>query len=211
MDTTLKRRRPPRFDLTSGAVCLDFVNTLDDRFSDQPKELLANYIDLARFGEDAGILTTLQVDRLFSESMQSPEPAEQALASAIKMREAIYGVFWALAKKKPTPPGALFTLNAYIEEGSQHARLVPGTPHFEWEFPEIPLTMEAPLWPIARSAAELLVSDQLRYVRACDSKTCQWLFLDLSKNHRRRWCDMTRCGNRAKFQRFYSRARNKKK
>jgi len=43
------------------------------------------------------------------------------------------------------------------------------------------------------------------YVRACASKTCQWFFLDTSKNHRRRWCDMTKCGNRAKFQRFYSR------
>jgi len=30
-------------------------------------------------------------------------------------------------------------------------------------------------------------------------------FLDTSKNHHRRWCDMTRCGNRAKVQRFYAR------
>jgi predicted RNA-binding Zn ribbon-like protein len=42
-------------------------------------------------------------------------------------------------------------------------------------------------------------------VRACFSKTCEWFFLDTSKNHHRRWCDMTRCGNRAKVQRFYER------
>ena len=53
-------------------------------------------------------------------------------------------------------------------------------------------------WPIARSAADLLASDQLAYVRACSSKVCEWFFLDTSKNHHRRWCDMTRCGNRAK-------------
>ena len=58
---------------------------------------------------------------------------------------------------------------------------------------------------IARAAADLLTSDQLPYVRACLSKTCEWFFLDTSKNHHRRWCDMTRCGNRAKGQRFYAR------
>jgi predicted RNA-binding Zn ribbon-like protein len=60
------------------------------------------------------------------------------------------------------------------------------------------------LWPIARDAAELLASERLEYVRACASKTCEWLFLDESKNHRRRWCDMTKCGNRAKVKRFYT-------
>src|SRR5271165_2027598 len=46
------RRRPPRFDLIAGNVALDFVNTLDDRHSDdrhiKPKELLETYLDLAR-------------------------------------------------------------------------------------------------------------------------------------------------------------------
>ena len=49
-------RRPPQFELIAGAVCLDFVNTLDDRFHDVPKELLASYLDLARFAGEAGIL-----------------------------------------------------------------------------------------------------------------------------------------------------------
>ena len=34
------RRRPPRFELIAGNVCLDFVNTLDDRHT-KPIELLA--------------------------------------------------------------------------------------------------------------------------------------------------------------------------
>ena len=59
----IKRRRPPRFELMAGSICLDFVNTLDDRFTGSPKELLKSYVDLARFGEDTGILTDVQVDR----------------------------------------------------------------------------------------------------------------------------------------------------
>ena len=39
-------------------------------------------------------------------------------------------------------------------------------------------------------------------------KTCRWLFLDRSKNHSRRWCDMRICGNRSKTRRFYARQRD---
>ena len=199
------RRRPPRFELIAGALCLDFINTLDDRFSHEPKELLKTYIDLARFGEDAGILSDLQVDRLFQRSLQSPEPAQEVLQHAIRMREAMYEVFWAIVTRKPVPQKSLLVLNGYVQDAAQHVSLVLSDGHFEWQFDPSPSNFDAPLWPIARSAAELLASDQLSFVRACASKTCEWLFLDESKNHRRRWCDMTKCGNRAKVQRFYTR------
>jgi predicted RNA-binding Zn ribbon-like protein len=38
------------------------------------------------------------------------------------------------------------------------------------------------LWPVAHSAAELLVSEQLSRVRMCDADTCRWLFVDTSKS-----------------------------
>ena len=201
----IKRRRPPRFDLVAGAVCLDFVNTLDDRFSSEPKELLASYLDLGRFAEDTGILSEVEVDALFTKSMQAPEAAQRALTSAIKMREAMYQVFWALVTKKFVPRSELYVLNSYVQTAAQHMNLVAATPHFEWQFDSSLSGFAAPLWPIARSAADLLASDQLPFVRACASKTCEWLFLDESKNHRKRWCDMTKCGNRAKAKRFYTR------
>jgi predicted RNA-binding Zn ribbon-like protein len=199
------RRRPPRFELIAGALCLDFINTLDDRFSNHPKELLASYIDLARFGEDAGILTNAQVDHLFAKSVQFPEHAQSTLTHAIRMREAMHEVFWARLKKKPVPQMALMVLNGYVQAAAQHMNLVAGNGQFEWQFDSSTSDFDAPLWPIARSAAELLASDRLPFVRACASKTCEWLFLDESKNHRRRWCDMTKCGNRAKVRNFYTR------
>jgi predicted RNA-binding Zn ribbon-like protein len=167
--------------------------------------LLKSYLDLARFGEDAGILTDSQMDRLLAKSMQYPEKSQDTLAHAIRMREAMYEVFWALVRKKPVPQGALMVLNGYVQAAAQHMNLAPGSGHFEWQFDSSPSDFDAPLWPIARSAAELLASDQLQFVRACASKTCEWLFLDESKNHRRRWCDMTKCGNRAKVRSFYTR------
>ena len=194
-----------RFELIGGAVCLDFVNTLDDRFSAEPKELLPHYVDLARFGEDTGTLTDLQVDRLMTRSMQQPDAAKRALASAIQLREAISEIFYALVRNKPVPTASFVILNQHVQEAAQHLVLMPGKRHFEWKFVSDPYDLFGPLWPIARDAAELLASERVEFVRACASKTCEWLFLDESKNHRRRWCDMTKCGNRAKVKRFYTR------
>ena len=101
-------------------------------------------------------------------------------------------------------PVALARLNAYVQAAAAHMRLAAVKRGFEWTFDEV-LDFDSVLWPIARSAADLLASDQLPYVRRCSSKTCEWFFLDTSKNHHRRWCDMTRCGNRAKVRRFYNR------
>ena len=201
----IPRRRPPRFELIAGNLCLDFLNTLDDRFSKKPKELLAHYVDLARFAEDAGILNTALVDRLMEKSMISTGAAQEALAAAIEMREAMYGVVWAIVNKKPIPRAALVTLNQFVQGAARHMQLAQMNGRFEWHYDALPESFDAPLWPIARAAADLLASDQLRYVRACASDACLWLFLDVSKNHRRRWCDMTKCGNRAKARAFYER------
>ncbi|MDY7552284.1 CGNR zinc finger domain-containing protein [Pseudomonas sp. FG1] len=48
---------------------------------------------------------------------------------------------------------------------------------------------------------ELLASDLVAKIKQCEG--CTWLFIDTSKNHRRRWCAMATSGNRAKAQRHY--------
>ena len=200
----IQRRHPPRFDLVGGALCLDFVNTLDDRFTSEPTELLKTYSDLGHFAEDTGILNASEADRLCTRSQLSPEEAQSALAAAIEMREAMYAVFWAIVNERAAPREELARLNQFVQEAAQHAQLVEADRRFEWKF-EDAVCSDAPLWPIARSAADLLASEQLKLVRPCAAANCLWLFLDTSKNHRRRWCDMAKCGNRAKVQRFYKR------
>ncbi len=43
--------------------------------------------------------------------------------------------------------------------------------------------------------------------RICANDGCRWVFEDTSRGGRRRWCDMTSCGNRAKVRRFRSKRR----
>ncbi|WP_288960950.1 CGNR zinc finger domain-containing protein [uncultured Sulfitobacter sp.] len=51
---------------------------------------------------------------------------------------------------------------------------------------------------IAAAAARLIAEADFRYVRNCEGPSCTLYFLDISKNHKRRWCSMEVCGNRAK-------------
>ncbi len=195
-------RHPPRFDLIAGNPCLDFVNTLDDRHI-KPKELLEHYSDLARFGEDTGLLDPSQADQLVKRASKFPDRAEAALRRAKELREAIHDVFWPLINHRAVPAGALAKLNAEARIAAEHLRLVPINRGFQWRFDDLD-DFDSLLWQIARSAADLLASDHLSFVRACSSKECEWFFLDSSKNHHRRWCDMKRCGNRAKVRKFYA-------
>jgi predicted RNA-binding Zn ribbon-like protein len=203
----MQRQRAPHFQLEGGILCLDFVNTLDDRPSVAPTELLNSYADLLHFAEDTGILAPSEADALMEGSQAAPKEAERVLRSAIELREAMYAVFWAIVKKQSVPGKALAQFNEYVQDAGRHSRLVENRRRFEWQFEEMS-AFDAILWPIARSAADLLASDRRVFVRACSSKTCQWLFLDSSKNHRRRWCSMKLCGNRTKVRRFYARQKS---
>ena len=63
------------------------------------------------------------------------------------------------------------------------------------------------LWLLARAASRLMLSENVQKVRACDNPECRWLFLDTSKIHTRRWCNMKICGNRMKARRFKAQRR----
>lgn len=60
---------------------------------------------------------------------------------------------------------------------------------------------------IAASALSILVDPrELGRVKLCPGHDCGWLFLDETRNARRKWCLMEVCGNRAKSSRHYARA-----
>jgi predicted RNA-binding Zn ribbon-like protein len=83
----------------------------------------------------------------------------------------------------------------------QEALTLQGT-RFGWEWRDPSRALEAPLWPVARAAADLLTSEDTTLLRQCDGEGCGWLFLDRSRNRRRRWCTMEDCGNLDKVRRF---------
>ena len=99
----------------------------------------------------------------------------------------------------------LAALNAALSKVLANACLVPAEDGFAWAWGGEDAALRRVLWPIVRSAAELLTSDKLDRVGQCAGDSCGWLFLDTSRNRSRRWCEMEHCGNRAKARRHYRR------
>ena len=85
------------------------------------------------------------------------------------------------------------------------SQIVSTADGFAWAWSDEQAALDPMLWRIARSAADLLTSGELGRVRECADEVCGWVFLDMSKNQSRRWCDMKECGNQAKSRRHYER------
>lgn len=195
------------FELSGGRLCLDFANTVDDRPRDRPSDHLGAYRDLVAWARQAGIVDGDGAGRLLDLADRRPSAATDTLRRAVALRENLYRIFSAVAAGGSPSAGDLATLNRALAEALGRARLVPADTGFRWGWEGGPEALGGVLWPVARSAAELLTSDDLFRVRECAADDCGWLFLDASKNRSRRWCDMSVCGNRAKARRHYARRR----
>jgi predicted RNA-binding Zn ribbon-like protein len=193
------------FEYTGGTLPLDFVNTVDGRANERQKELLTDYERLLQWAEGAEVITAKTGDRLRRLASEAPGQAQSALRHATQLREAIHDIFSAVVERRGIPGAALGQLNAAVQNAADHARIVHTNRRFAWEWSLPDSSLDSMLWPVARAASELLTSDDLVYVRSCASETCAWLFLDRTKNHRRRWCEMKTCGNRDKARRYYQR------
>jgi len=195
------------FDLSGGLLCLDFANTARHAGT-APREDLPTYGALVAFGEQAGILTRADARALRTAGARRPGDAARVLARALALRTAIYRIFSSIAAGKRVRPEDLSVLDGMAGEAAAHAHLTAHDGVFRWELDAGALRdLEGPLWPIVRSATDLLTSEHLATVRECALETCSWLFLDHSKNQKRRWCDMKICGNRSKVRRHYARTK----
>lgn len=194
-------------EFVGGSLALDLANTLGGSHTAPSHEHLVEYRDLVEFCRLAGSLSPAYARRLVEEANRQPTRAAAVLRRAITLREAIWRVFDAYAKNDRAEATDLATIHHEELAALQHARFQPSASDVDYAWSD-ELVLDRPLWAIARSAADLRRSkDDLGRVRECGSETCEWLFIDRSRNHTRRWCDMNDCGNAAKVRRFRQRQR----
>lgn len=198
---------PYTFDFSGGELCLDFANTVSTHAEVRMQEHVTAYSRLISWGRQADLLTEAEEALLEHAAEHHPEEASTVLKRAITLREALYHTFSTVAKGEQASPSDVAVLNAELSNGLAHAQITQTADGFEWVWEAKEGALDRVLWPVARSAADLLTSDKLQRVTECASDRCGWLFIDLSRNHSRRWCDMNDCGNRAKARRHYERTR----
>ena len=186
-------------------MCLDFVNTRNWENRDPKYERFNTYADLVRWNCQAGALTGVEARRFAEAAKHRPAQAQAIFEQSMALRETIYQIFSAVAQGVTPEAADLTTLNAVLSETLAHLRLVPAEEGFTWAWSDDETALERLFWPVVKSAADLLTSEHLDRVGQCAGESCGWLFLDLSRNRSRRWCDMQDCGNRAKAHRYYKR------
>jgi len=200
------------FDLSGGHPALDLVNSLDNRFArDGPVELLGGYGDLLRFAEQSQLLDA-QGARLLARSV-NPAAAARALRAARELREALAAVLYGYLEGRVPATADILVLERRFHDAERHRELrweseaagSPARARLQWQWGRSARAADFPVWLVAHAASQLLSSQSMERMRACGAETCRWLFLDTSKNHTRRWCNMRVCGNRAKARKFQQR------
>ena len=196
------------FEFIGGQMCLDFANTLGGLRGGVTREYLSSYNDLVAWSQQVGSITEEQATSLLHKAEVHPDEATVVLASARRLREAIYRIFATIVVDKQPAEADLAVLNAELGKAMAGGRIVPVRDGFVWDWSNDTGALDQMFGPIVRSAAELLISPERSLVRECASATCSWLFVDHTKNHRRRWCTMTGCGNVAKVRRHRQQQRS---
>jgi predicted RNA-binding Zn ribbon-like protein len=200
-----KSRTASSLELVGGRLCLDFVNTVSTRIEDLSREYLNTYGDLVAWGRHAGVLTADDARSLHREAARRPHVEAAALKDAIFLRETIYRIFSAISASQEPAETDLAALNSWVHRALSRLELVPLRSGYEWSWVVDEDDLDRILYPVVRSAADLLTSEELDKTSRCARDGCDWLFVDLSKNHSRRWCSMQQCGSRVKARRYYRR------
>lgn len=205
-----RRGADPAFPRLLGErLCLNFANSMESPIGPDPEEFLRDYPALVRWGRHVGVLTEDQVRRLLAEGERRPDEAAATLARALSLREAIYRLFRSLAHREVPTEQNLATVHKEHVAALAQARLVATGEGFDVVWDDGVPVLDRMLWPVARSAVDLLVGEDPTRVRQCTGPAddCGWLFYDVSKNANRRWCSMEGCGSQAKMRRYRARRR----
>jgi len=193
------------FEYSSGSLCLDLANTWEDR-SDPESDRLKGYGDLLDWAHGAGVVSERERGELLKLAHTEAAKSFGVFRTAHELRDTVFGLCSATAAGEKAPVREVAALNAALQTVPRQRLCCEGA-CCEWEWPAGKPDLRQVLWPVIQSAADLVTSPDVSRIRECGAPDCNWLFIDRSRGGRRRWCDMSTCGNRAKARRYYERHR----
>ena len=185
-----------------GHPALDFLNTVAIPGSGRD-DLLGAPATLLEWLEGAGLAEEADIVSLRS----SPPDARLLLSDALRLREAVAGIVEARTVGVQAPALAILEVNRVLSTSSRGLRLTADAGRYQLSDVATSSGPLGLLAPVAEAAARLLLDADPRRLRRCAAEGCGLWFLDTSRNGRRRWCSMARCGNRAKVAAHYRRQR----
>ncbi|HEY6745215.1 MAG TPA: CGNR zinc finger domain-containing protein [Mycobacteriales bacterium] len=176
------------FEFVSDRPGLDFVATVAERGTTDHDQLRTP-ADLVAWIRESGLVD--DVRRL--------EPADLERAKAV--REALFALVRAMLAGEPPPPAARRTANAAAAGPGPRPVLDPaGAVRHRGG-------LDAVLSALATDVLDLHGDADRPLLSWCADDRCTRPFVDRSRGHRRRWCGMRGCGDRAKAAAYRARHR----
>jgi predicted RNA-binding Zn ribbon-like protein len=195
------------FDFLGGRLAIDFVNTVSGKRLVAPIERFNDYGDIVSWAEHIGVASAARAKTLRRIAREQPQGADAAFRRAIDLREALFRIFSAISAHERPSQADLELFNRELAEAFSHLRVAESADGYAWSFCDDEELVSV-LWPVTRSASDVLMKDDPARVRMCEATDgCGWLFYDETRNRTRRWCSMKDCGNRAKARRHYARSK----
>lgn len=178
----------------------DLADSSQNHFDADQIEAMAGCVELINTGR-AGSLDQLRdvsgLQRLADKYAFAGSRARPGdLPTALGYREQLDSVVTACEAGSET--AAIARINALLAATGAIPQIAAHDgrgPHLHVSSPSSPLP-DRMAAHFAMGLAWLVVAGQIRRIRTCASPTCQKVFVDLSKNSSRLYCDSRTCGNR---------------
>lgn len=181
------------FHFETGRPCLNFVATVGNR-GGRAFDRWRDGAALARWCVEGGLLPA------------APPVRPRQLEEARALRESIYRTVAAVRAGRRPRTADIGEVNDWAARPALAPRLDTSGRAVTWTASD---PLEAALATIARDAIDLLSGPDVERMRECAESTCSVLFVDASRPGKRRWCSMSRCGNKVKKATFRRRHRSK--
>jgi predicted RNA-binding Zn ribbon-like protein len=185
---------------------LDFVNTLEYS-KGLPHEHFTDASVAVKWFQQHALLHSDAAAALSSE-VTSDEAAERLLQRIQKTRGALRELLDAAVEKRPPADAALREVNRALRAPYVY-ELVPSADGVSLDHRHEGDPVSGALGRLAEAIARELTRDDKERLRVCANDECRWVFRDNSPAGRRKWCDMSSCGNRAKAARHRERQKQK--
>jgi predicted RNA-binding Zn ribbon-like protein len=164
----------------------------------EPKEYLVDYPTLAVWARENRLVTPVECSALLAEATRRPTAARVALDTTLELRDSLYTVF--TDRNVQVEATARIRDSLLLAVRDSRYRLDPEDASLSLDGGS---GLALPERRCVLAAHRLLESYGPSSVGRCGGVGCGWLFFDPA--HRRRWCIMAVCGNRAKARRYAQR------
>lgn len=157
---------------------------------------------LYQWAERVGLIGSGETEALIGLSYHDAADAEAWHRQVVDLRSLLRDMFTAVVQGVAIDRLSWSTFNAALRQALQGIEVQAGAHGYRWHFAAVERHPTGFLQPLIKAAADLLVSGDLNRLKQCANPSCDWFFLDTSKNKSRRWCSMQGCGNRTKARRY---------